>query len=150
MIRVRPADSFDPACAALLAESPALMRSLFAQDDMHVLGPDALASPNVRFLAAGADGRVVGISEIALFDGYAEVKSMFTDPRARGLGVADAVLRALIDGAEAEGRTALRLETGRDLDAVLSLYARHGFVPRGPIGASRASAASPFFERVAE
>jgi putative acetyltransferase len=149
VIRVGPADPRDAGCAALLAQSHALMQGLFPPEDNHYLDLDALAAPDIRFLAATEGDAVLGTGALALRDGYAEVKSMFTAPEARGRGVADAILRALIATAAAEGRLLLRLETGRGLDAAHRLYARHGFVPRGPFGAYAANATSLFFERPA-
>jgi putative acetyltransferase len=147
VIRVGPADPRDPGCAALLAQSHALMRALFLPEDNNFLDIEALCAPDIRFLAATGDDRVLGTGAVALRDGYAEVKSMFTAPEARGRGVADAILRALIDIATTEGRPLLRLETGRGLDAAHRLYARHGFVPRGPFGTYAANCTSLFFER---
>lgn len=147
MIAIGPADPRDPRCAALLAQSHALMNSMFPEGECHFLDIDALAGPDIRFLAATEGEAVLGTGAIALRDGYAEVKAMFTAPEARARGVGDAMMRALIELARAEGRDLLRLETGRGLDAAHRLYARHGFVPRGPFGAYEAGATSLFFER---
>ena len=146
-MKVAPADPRDPGCAALLAQSHALMRSLFPSDHCHFLDIDALCAPDIRFLAATEGGAVLGTGAVALRAGYAEVKSMFTAPEARGRGVADAILRALVRTARAEGRPLLRLETGTGLDAAHRLYARHGFRPRGPFGDYAAGPYSLFLER---
>ncbi|MEM8848984.1 MAG: GNAT family N-acetyltransferase [Pseudomonadota bacterium] len=147
-MRVGAADPRAPGCAALLAQSHALMQAMFQPGECHYLDLDALAKPHIRFVAAEADGAVVGTGAIKLHDGYAEVKSMFTAVDARGRGVADAILRHLIGLAEAEGRPILRLETGVGLDAAHRLYIRHGFVPCAPFGGYRKIPASLFFERV--
>ncbi|TFL19174.1 GNAT family N-acetyltransferase [Jannaschia formosa] len=123
------------------------MRSLFPAEANHYLEVSALAAPDIRFLAAREDEALLGVGAIGLRDGYAEVKSMFTAPEARGRGVGDAILRALVAEARAEGRPLLRLETGRGLDAAHRLYARHGFLPCGPFGAYEAGPYSLFFER---
>ncbi|WGH79423.1 GNAT family N-acetyltransferase [Jannaschia ovalis] len=146
-ITVAAADPRDPGPAALLAQSHALMRAMFPTDACHFLDLAALAGPDIRFVAASADGAVLGTGALALRDGYSEVKSMFTAPEARGRGVADAVLRHLIGLARAEGCGVLRLETGVGLDAAHRLYARHGFRPRGPFGTYRAQPESLFYER---
>ncbi|SFI91968.1 GNAT family N-acetyltransferase [Jannaschia pohangensis] len=150
MILVAPADPADPECAALLAQSHALMQSMFTPDECHFLDIDRLCAPHIRFFAATEGDRTLGIGAIALHDDYAEVKSMFTDPAARGRGVADAIVQTLIRAAAAEGRVAMKLETGTGLDAAHRLYARHGFTPCGPFGAYVESPASLFFERSAE
>lgn len=147
MILVSPADPRDPDCAALLAQSHALMQSMFAKGECHFLDIDALCAAHIRFFAATEGDHTLGTGAIALRDGYAEVKSMFTAPEARGHGVADAILQTLIAAAKSEGHPHLKLETGIGLDAAHRLYARHGFVPCGPFGGYVASPASLFFER---
>ncbi|MEL7184241.1 MAG: GNAT family N-acetyltransferase, partial [Pseudomonadota bacterium] len=107
---------------------------MFHKDACHVLDLDALCAPHIRFFAATLGDQTVGTGAIALFAGYAEVKSMFTDPAARGQGVADAVLETLIAAAAADGRPILRLETGVGLDAAHRLYQRHGFRLCPPFG----------------
>ena len=82
MIIVAPADPRDEDCAALLAQSHALMQSMFSADECHFLDLDALCAPNIRFFAATDGDKTVGTGAIAIKDGYAEVKSMFTAPEA--------------------------------------------------------------------
>ena len=146
---VAPADPRAPGPAGLLAQSHALMRAMYPPEQNHYLSLDALAAPDIRFFAATEGEATLGTGAIALRAGYAEVKSMFTAPAARGMGVADAILRRLIEAAAAENRPLLRLETGPGLDAAHRLYARHGFVPRGPFGNYEESPGSLFFERPA-
>ncbi len=146
---VAPADPRAPGPAGLLAQSHALMRSMYPPEQNHFLSLDALTASDIRFFAATEGEATLGTGAIALRDGYAEVKSMFTAPAARGLGVADAILRRLIQAAVGEGRPLLRLETGPGLDAAHRLYVRHGFVPCGPFGTYEESPGSLFFERPA-
>ena len=146
-MRVAPTDPTAPGPAALLAESHALMARLFPAEKNHQLDPDALAGPDIRFVAAMDEGRVLGIGALALRDGYGELKSIFTAPEARGRGAADAILTYLIALAETEGRALLRLETGAGLTAAHRLYARHGFRPRGPFGSYEVNETSLFYER---
>ena len=141
-VEVGPADP-----AALLAQRDLLMDALFPPEDTHTLDAEALGREDVRFLAARDGAATVGIGALALRDGYGEVKSMFTAPQARGRGVADAILAALIALARAEGLPLLRLETGPGLDAAHRLYARHGFAPCPAFGHYAESPASLFYER---
>ncbi|PWJ22430.1 GNAT family N-acetyltransferase [Jannaschia seohaensis] len=147
MIRIGPDDPRAPDCVALLGQHHALMQSLFPAEANHFLEVDALAGPDIRFLSARESGSLRGVGALALRDGYGEIKSMFTAPEARAQGIGDAILSALIETAASEGLDVLRLETGRGLDAAHRLYARHGFVPRGPFGAYEAGPHSLFFER---
>jgi RimJ/RimL family protein N-acetyltransferase len=99
---------------------------------------ERLDSPSFgAFVAVDLDGRVVGSGGISIYDNppgpgpttrEAYVMSMFTEPDARGRGVAAAVLTALLDFAREAGgvgRVWLRAsEMGRPL------YLRAGFQPR--------------------
>ncbi|MGH3079495.1 MAG: GNAT family N-acetyltransferase [Gaiellaceae bacterium] len=48
-------------------------------------------------------------------------------PSRRGRGIGEALLSALFERAQAEGHRALSLSVGRDDEALLSFYERHGF-----------------------
>ena len=94
-----------------------------------------LEESGVHLVGAWVDGRLVGLGGVELQGGgVAELKRFFVDPAHRGLGVADAVIEALVEHARTAGTTTLRLETGDKQDAALRFYARHGFavVPRFP------------------
>ncbi|HYW25662.1 MAG TPA: GNAT family N-acetyltransferase [Terriglobales bacterium] len=97
-----------------------------------------LDSPSFGAFVAVEEGRVVGSGGISIYDNppgtgpttrEAYVMSMFTEPDARGRGVARAVLDALLGFAQAAGgvgRVWLRAsEMGRPV------YLRAGFEPRG-------------------
>jgi putative acetyltransferase len=146
-MNVGPAVPTSPGPAALLAQSHALMHSLYPTDAVYALDTRALTAPHIRFVAATESDATLGTGAIALRTGYAEVKSMFTAPEARGRGVADAILTHLIALAATEDRPILRLETGTGLDAAHRLYRRHGFTECGPFGAYEESPHSLFFER---
>ena len=131
----------------LLEASHALMESLFPSESNHYLSLDELAVPEIRFLVAEDGNTLLGCGAVAIKPGYGEIKSMFTDPAARGKGVADAILSALTLAAEEEGLSALRLETGDSLDAAHRLYERHGFTRRGPFGDYPEDPLSIFYEK---
>lgn len=147
MITVEPADPKAPGPAGLLAQSHALMQSLFPAEANHYLDLEALKAGNIRFFAARDGDTVLGTGALALKDTYGEVKSMFTDPEGRGKGVAAALLRMIEDTARDEGCTALKLETGTGLDAAHRLYERHGFTACGPFGDYAESPYSLFYEK---
>lgn len=147
MIEVRPGTPHAPEAARLLKMSHALMEASFAPEDNHYLSIDELAAPDIRFFHGVIDGQVLGTGAIKLYPDYAEVKSMFTDPEARGQGLADAILTRLADEARAEGKPMLRLETGPTLHAAHRLYARHCFTRRGPFGDYPDTDGSLFMEK---
>ncbi|MCY1013959.1 GNAT family N-acetyltransferase [Nannocystis pusilla] len=63
-----------------------------------------------------------------------ELLSMWIAPTARGQGVGDALVDAVVAWARAEGLRRLVLEVGDANAAAIALYARNGFVPTGVTG----------------
>jgi putative acetyltransferase len=92
----------------------------------HGLWIEQLFQPNVRFFLARLDGLAVGCGGVAVFDGYAEVKRMYTRPAARGRGVGKALLYRIEDEARRANKSLLRLETGTDQQEAIGLYERMG------------------------
>lgn len=92
--------------------------------------PDAgdLRPPRGVFLIARLYGEPVGCAGLKLpADAPAEIKRMWVAPRARRLGLGRRFLAELEARAAADGRTALRLDTNRTLDAAIRLYHSCGF-----------------------
>ncbi|MEL6957823.1 MAG: GNAT family N-acetyltransferase [Pseudomonadota bacterium] len=147
MIIVEPGQPTAPGAAALLAQSHALMNSLFPAGACHYLDLEALTADHIHFFVARGGDRILGTGALAVQDGYGEVKSMFTDPAARGKGVAAAVLRMIEDTARDEGLKQLKLETGTGLDAAHRLYERFGFRTCGPFGSYQDGPFSLFYEK---
>ncbi|WP_368184790.1 GNAT family N-acetyltransferase [Aestuariibius sp. HNIBRBA575] len=147
MILIEPGNPRDPQTTALLKQSHALMQSLFPADACLFLPIDALCADHIRFFVARQGQTQLGTCAIALKDGYAEVKSMFTTPDARGKGVGAALIRQIEDAARAENITMLKLETGTGLDAAHRLYERFGFTYCDPFGDYEASEFSVFMEK---
>ena len=131
----------------LLRASHALMQSLFPAESNHFLPLDALRAPDIHFLIAQHDETAVGCVACKDYPDYSEVKSMFVDPTARGLGVGEALLTQLISDAETRGVKLLKLETGNSLHAAHRLYHRSGFSDCGPFGDYRDDPLSLFMER---
>jgi GNAT superfamily N-acetyltransferase len=81
-------------------------------------------------LVGWLDGRPVGTAAgWAQPDGTPELFSMWVAPEARGTGVADALVRGVIEWARAEGHDRLTLWVMRGNAVASRFYARHGFVP---------------------
>ncbi|NVO28715.1 GNAT family N-acetyltransferase [Donghicola sp. C2-DW-16] len=136
----------NPRSTALLQASHALMQSLYDPTSCHFLSIDALCVPTITFFEAQVDGMTLGCAALSLKGDYAEVKSMFVDPAARGQGLGDHLMLRLIQQARAQGLAWMRLETGTGLDAAHALYHRHGFTNSGPFGDYREHPDSVFME----
>jgi len=111
----------------LIAELDRALAGPYLPEQHHALSLDQLFDANVRFFAARLDGVAVGCGGVAFYDGYAEVKRMFTRPTARRKGVAKALLRHLEGEAQRAGHSVLRLETGMYQAEALAFYERAGF-----------------------
>ena len=133
-LTIEYAEPKHPEIIALLQQSHALMLSLYSAQENHFLSVDALCAPHIRFFGARLDGRFVGCGALALMDGYGELKSMFTDPSARGQGVAKSILAAIEREALLHGLDHIALETGWLLKEAVALYRRLGFRECGPFG----------------
>jgi putative acetyltransferase len=111
----------------LLAELDRALTGPYLPEQHHYLPLERLFDGNVRFFAARVDGVAVGCGGVAFYDGFAEVKRMYTQPKARRQGVARAVLRRLEEEATRAGYSVLRLETGVYQAEAIAFYEREGF-----------------------
>ncbi len=127
MIIIEEADPRAPGPRALLEASHALMQEMFPPEENYFLDIEELCAEDIAFFAAREGDTTLGTGALSMKGDYAEIKSMFTAPEARGKGVAAAILRALEDTARARDIPVLKLETGDPLDAAVRLYERAGF-----------------------
>ncbi|ETW12402.1 acetyltransferase, GNAT family protein [Roseivivax marinus] len=144
---IRPVSPDLPAARALLDASHALMAALFPPDENAVLDATALAEPDVTFYGAEESGALLGCVALKRHPEFAEVKSLFVAPEARGIGLGARLLAHVEAEAAREGLPLVRLETGDKLMAASALYRRAGYRARGPFGSYRANASSVFFEK---
>ena len=100
------------------------------------------AETDRQLFGAFVDGQLVGmvcvVREPATKERHrAVIRSMFVSPRARGRGVATALLgRALAAVDAMPGVWQVTLTVTRGNDAAIALYRRHGFTPYGSLAAS--------------
>lgn len=128
-----------PEVTALLDALDRYLGELYAPEDNHILDVQALLAPEVEFLVACRDGRVVGCgatrrmpAEPASGDEpYGEIKRMYVDPAHRGQRIAEQLLQALEHGLHSQGVRQARLETGRDQVQAVRLYERCGYAACG-------------------
>jgi GNAT superfamily N-acetyltransferase len=91
-------------------------------------GADELRPPAGVLLLATLRSEPVGCGALKLHgDGPAEIKRMWVDPSARGLGVGRRLLAELEQYAARSGSRLLRLETNHVLDEAIALYRSAGY-----------------------
>ena len=144
MIQVFPVGASEPQVLGLLqCLTSELAVEGYTSGQTFGYTPEQLQTANVYLVAARVDGRLAGMGGLELQeDGVGELKRFFVTPEYRGLGVADAVLSALLDYAKGQNLDVLRLETGDKQRAAIAFYRRHNFVevPRfGPYVGSETS-----------
>ena len=151
-IAIERVDASTPEVVALLAELDAALAGPYAADQRHALSIEQLFQPDVRFFVARVDGSAVACGGVAFYDGYVEVKRMYSRPSVRGCGVAKALLRRLETEAHAAGAMLLRIETGLYQQEALRFYEGAGFRRCGAFGPyaempPRAIEVSLFYEK---
>jgi ribosomal protein S18 acetylase RimI-like enzyme len=114
---IRAAAGFDP-----FVEQPGFATELSSLR-AHYGGPDRLL-----FIACLGDD-VAGVASISFDEeGNGELKRMYVRPAARGRGVADALISAVLAAAGARGCRGVWLESVRGaMDPAIAAYRRNGF-----------------------
>ena len=123
-----------PELIEIVGELDAVLGAIYIAEQRHGLRIEQLFEPNIRFFLAYADGVAAGCGGVAFFDGYAEVKRMYTREAVRGRGLGKALVARLEAEARGAGFRILRLETGTYQDAAIGLYERCGFRRCGAFG----------------
>ena len=136
VLEVSPVNVRDEGVAGLIdALTVELADEGYTDEESFGYSAAQLEQSGVHLVGASVDGRLVGLGGVELQDGgVAELKRFYVDPSHRGLGIADAVIEALVEHARVRGTTTVRLETGDKQYAAIAFYSRHGFavVPRFP------------------
>ncbi len=124
-----------PEVRELIEKLDAFLVSLYPPESNHLLSIDALREPNVAFLTARTDQRVVGCGALVDHDGeYGELKRMFVLPEFRGFKIGRRILEELESRARSIDLPVIRLETGIDQHNALALYERAGYQRIEPFG----------------
>lgn len=129
LAEVPPADLRAQAClAAYYAELGRRFRQGF---DVNLSrDPEArdMVPPRGAFLIALSDGLAIGCAGLKGTDkGYGEVKRVWVDPSARGIGLSRQLMAAVEARARALGIGVLRLDTNSALPEAVGLYQRSGW-----------------------
>ena len=90
--------------------------------------PGAYASPTGALLVARTEGQIIGCVALkSLGEGRCEMKRLFVDGAAHGIGAGEALARAIIERAKKLGYSRMMLDTvPRQIEAQ-SLYRKLGF-----------------------
>jgi putative acetyltransferase len=155
VVEIRPERADHPQVKTLLKALDAYLGSLYAPEDNHILDVEELLKPQVDFLVARLDGRIVGCGATRRMPGepetggqpYGEVKRMYVDPAVRGQRLAEKVLRTLESRLLSLGLSLATLETGRDQHEAIRLYERCGYTRRGPFAGYPDNGLSVFYEK---
>jgi DNA-binding MarR family transcriptional regulator/GNAT superfamily N-acetyltransferase len=135
-----PADSADArrCLEAYYRELATRFDAGFDPDQSISATPEQLTAPHGIFLVARAFGRAVGCGALKVKqDAIGEIKRMWVDSAARGLGVGARILAELERHAVAFGVRTLRLETNRSLKEAQALYRRSGYAEVKPFNDER-------------
>lgn len=128
VIEIMPVDPRLPEVLEMIAELDALMRSLYPLESAHLTDPAKLADENNRFYGALVDGEIRGCGGFLVSgEGHGEIKRIYVSPKARGLGLARAVMAHLETEARALGLISLKLETGIYQPEALGLFEVCGY-----------------------
>ncbi|NMO14324.1 GNAT family N-acetyltransferase [Pyxidicoccus fallax] len=96
----------------------------------------SFADPHGTFVATGGEvffalsgGKVLGTCALRReADGVYELCKMAVDPEARGLGLGDALMEAVLRFAKSHAASRVYLVSNTKLGPALGLYRKHGFV----------------------
>ena len=134
---IRADDLRHPQVLALLQVHLHDMAQHSPPESVHALPSDALSAPDVHFFSAWDGDTLMGFGALKQLDAaQGELKSMRTSPAYLRQGVAEALLRHLIDHARDLGLVRLSLETGspQAFAPARQLYERYGFKECAPFG----------------
>lgn len=122
--------------------------ALYQAESNHLLDISAMLQPQMNFFGAWIGKDVVGCGGFWEHVGYAEIKSMWVEPKARGQKIGSQILSVIEREALAMGLTVVRLETGIYQPEALGLYRKHGYRDVAPFGDYKLDPLSVFLEKL--
>lgn len=128
VIEIIPVTTRDDGILEMVEKLDALMNELYPPESTHLTPPKELSAGTNRFFAAKVDGKLMGCGAIRVVGrDYAEIKRIFVDPSARGLGLAKAILNRLESESRLLGLLEMKLETGISQPEAIGLFERCGY-----------------------
>ena len=155
MLDIRRESPDQPQVRTLLRELDDYLGGLYEPQHNHILSVDELLAPQVFFLVARQQGRLVGCGAVRRLPGeaatageaYGEIKRMMVEPAARGSGIGAALLARLEQQLTDEGVGLSLLETGAAQTQAVGLYERAGYRRRAAFGGYPDNGLSLFYEK---
>lgn len=147
-----PLDPRHPGAQALMAQSEALMSSLYPSESNHFEPADGLRAPHGAFWGLWLGDTLAGCGGVKFHvpagePAYGEIKRLFVLDSARGQGAAKLLMARLEGELTVRGVRLARLETGIHQPEALGLYRRLGYAERPPFGDYVLDPLSVFLEK---
>jgi putative acetyltransferase len=118
----------DDGILEMVEKLDAMMNGLYPPESTHLTPPEELSAGANRFFAVKVDGKLMGCGGFRVVGrDYAEIKRIFVDPSARGLGLAKALLNRLESESRLLGVLEMKLETGIFQPEAIGLFERCGY-----------------------
>lgn len=120
-----------------LADTPDAFGSTYAEVAAHPLAEWSKQLQEIATFVAVHDGKDLGLVRCASDEHHHDIAwliSMWVTPEARGQGVGNALIDAVIECARSSGASRLLLDVGDYNQQAIALYARKGFQPNGQTG----------------
>jgi ribosomal protein S18 acetylase RimI-like enzyme len=120
-----------------LADAPDAFGSTYAEVSTYPLEIWQQQLREIATFVAIYDGKDVGLVRCASDEQYHDTAwliSMWVAPEARGQGVGNALIDAVIESARSSGASRLLLDVGDHNQQAIALYVRKGFQPNGKTG----------------
>jgi putative acetyltransferase len=136
-----------PNALRLLEARDAESNALYPPESQFHIPIDGHSTEDVIFLVAREGDVAIGCGALQLHDGYAELKSIYVTPGARGRKLGADIVRALEAVAANLGIGDLKLETGVHSPAAIATYERLGYRRRGRFGDYPDEPLSVFMEK---
>ncbi len=128
VIEIIPVTAPDDGILEMVEKLDALMNGLYPPESTHLTPPEELSAGANRFFAVKVDGKLMGCGGFRVVGrDYAEIKRIFVDPSARGLGLAKALLNRLESESRLLGVLEMKLETGIFQPEAIGLFERCGY-----------------------
>jgi len=149
-MRIKIDDLGDGAVIELLAEHHAEMHLYSPPESIHALDATSLKDPAIIFWSVWCSGDLAGCGALKeLSNTHGEVKSMRTSKAFRRLGVAEMILKHILNEAKSRSYQRVSLETGTNeaFAPAIKLYKKYGFKESVPFGGYKNDPFSTFLTK---